>query len=93
MNLLRFFAPLQEVFDKLAGSLALLLRQILRSILEYRSLILDRSPLNLAQSKSEMRTDNFIIILFIVPVLITSDITSRLWVVTWKLETGVRNRL
>jgi hypothetical protein len=32
MNLLRFFAPLQEVFDKLAGSLALLLRQILRSM-------------------------------------------------------------
>jgi hypothetical protein len=29
MNLLRFFTPLQEDFDELAGSLALLLRQIL----------------------------------------------------------------
>jgi hypothetical protein len=32
-----------------------------------------------------MRTDNFIIVLFIVPVLITSGITSQPWAVTWEL--------
>jgi hypothetical protein len=31
MNLILFFAPLQEVFDKPAGSLALILRQMLNT--------------------------------------------------------------
>jgi hypothetical protein len=37
MNLLRFFTSLQEDFDELAGSLALLLRQILKVAPKYRS--------------------------------------------------------
>ena len=60
MDLIRFFTPLQEAFDELADSLALLPRQMLKGIPEYRS--------NLDQSRSEMRTDNFIVLLLIVPV-------------------------
>jgi hypothetical protein len=37
MNLLRFVTPLQEAFDELADSLALLLRQMLKVVLKYRS--------------------------------------------------------
>jgi hypothetical protein len=37
------------------------------------------------QSESEIRTDNFTTVLCTVPVIITSDITSHSWVVTWKL--------
>jgi hypothetical protein len=51
------------------------LRMILRSSCDRCSrvalsiaLILVRSLLNLSQSRSEMRTDNFIVLLFIVPV-------------------------
>jgi hypothetical protein len=32
-----------------------------------------------------MQTDNFIVLLLVVPVLITSGITSQPGVVTWKL--------
>jgi hypothetical protein len=49
------------------------------------ALILVRSSFNPDQSESEIRTDNFTMVLFTVPVIITSDITSRSWVVTWKL--------
>ena len=68
MNLLQFFTPLQEAFDELADGLALLLRQILKSLLGYRSNLGPLASQSFPMPRSEMRTDNFIVLLFSVPV-------------------------
>jgi hypothetical protein len=52
---------------------------------------LARSLINLSQSRSEMRTDNFIIILFIVPSL--DDLGYNFPALGSHLEIEVRNRL
>jgi hypothetical protein len=67
LNLLQIFTPLQEAFDELADSLARSSCGRCSRMFLSIALVLARSLSRFDQSRSEMRTDNFVV-LFIVPV-------------------------